>query len=186
MKEFLLELLQAAATALVPVCAGFLILFLRRKSAQIGAQTDSLIDKKLLAEVTDAVTTAVAYTSQTYVDALKSKGEFTVKAQREAAQKALTACLASLSPAAQAFIESAYGDLTKYLTTKIEAEVRAQKLSIGLPITAVQESTTDAASVAASTAAATAATIAQAAVQQLKSEPTVTYAPNIDVQKNDE
>ncbi len=90
------------------------------------------------------------------------------------------------TPHAKAFAENAYGDLTAYLANKIEAEVRKQKLSVGLPIAAVQESTTDAASVAASTAAATAATIAQAAVQQLTSEPAVTYAPNIDVQKNDE
>lgn len=39
----------------------------------------------------------------------------------------LEACLASISPAAQSFIEAAYGNIREYLTTRIEAEVRAQK-----------------------------------------------------------
>jgi len=125
MKEFLLELLQAMATAAVPVCAAFLIQFLRRKSKQLS----SLTDKELLAEITDAVATAVAFTSQTYVDALKKGGEFTKEAQAKAAQKAFKACCAALSAEAVAFIETHYGDFTKYLTTKIEAEVRAQKLA---------------------------------------------------------
>ncbi len=41
---------------------------------------------------------------------------------------ALAACLASLSQSAQDYIERTYGDVNSYLTTKIEAEVRAQKL----------------------------------------------------------
>jgi len=127
MKDFLFELLQAVATAAVPVCAAFLIQFLRRKSEQAKAQTNSDEAKKLLSEITDAVTTAVAFTSQTYVDTLKKSGEFTKAAQSNAAQKAFKACKAALSAEAVAFIETRYGDLTKYLTTKIEAEVKVQK-----------------------------------------------------------
>ena len=71
----------------------------------------------------------------------------------------------------------AYGDITEYLTTKIEAEVRKQKLeapiTLALP---VAESEADTTAIAASTAAATAATIAQTAVNQLKSEPTIPAA----------
>ena len=65
-----------------------------------------------------------------------------------------------LLPAAQAFIEAAYGDVRDYLVNKIEAEVRKQKVSIGTPVSAVLESTPDTTAVAATTAAATAATIA--------------------------
>lgn len=64
MKEFLFEPLQAVATAAVPVCAAFLVLFLRRKSTEVAARTDSLTTKELLAEVTEAVTTAVTYTKE--------------------------------------------------------------------------------------------------------------------------
>ncbi len=139
MKEFLFELLQAVATAAVPVCAAFLIRFLQRKSEQVKAQTDSDEAKKLLAEITDAVTTAVAFTSQTYVDALKKSGEFTKEAQSKAARKALEACESALSAKAIVFIETHYGDLTKYLTTKIEAEVKAQKSKEPLVLTGLQD-----------------------------------------------
>jgi len=127
MKEFLLELLQVLAMAAVPVCTAFLIQFLRRKSEQVKAQTSNAAAKELLTEITDAVTTAVAYVSQTYVDTLKKNGEFTKEAQANAAQRAFTICRASLSSEAIAFIEAHCGDLTRYLTMKIEAEVRAQK-----------------------------------------------------------
>lgn len=138
MKEFIIELLQAVAAAAVPVCAAFLVQFLRRKSEEIGAQVDSLTTKELLAEVTEAVTTAVTYTSQTYVDALKNAGKFDAEAQEEFAKKALTACLQSISPAAQRFIESAYDGIREYLTTRIEAKMRKQKgdaaLALSVPM----------------------------------------------------
>jgi len=131
MKEFLLELLRVLAMAAIPVCTAFLIQFLRRKSEQVKAQTSSTAAKELLTEITDAVTTAVAYVSQTYVDTLKKNGEFTKEAQSKAAQQAFSICRASLSSDAIAFIEARCGDLTRYLTMKIEAEVRAQKLETG-------------------------------------------------------
>ena len=53
---------------------------------------------------------------------------------------------------------------------KIEAEVRKQKLSTGIPITSVMESTTDTTTVAASTAAATAASVIQTAISQIDAE----------------
>ena len=53
---------------------------------------------------------------------------------------------APISPAAQAFIEQAYGDMTQYLTTKIEAEVRKQKLdtpiTLALPVAESETDTT--------------------------------------------
>ncbi len=66
-------------------------------------------------------------TNQTFVDALKDKGEFTETAWAEAAQKALDACRASLRPATLEFMQRTYKDVNKYLATRIEAEVRRQK-----------------------------------------------------------
>ena len=75
-----------------------------------------------------AAADAVSMVSQTYVDALKAAGNFGEEAQKEALSRALAACLASLSQSAQEYISTTYGDINAYLTTKIEAEVRAQKL----------------------------------------------------------
>lgn len=128
MKEMIMELLFAVITAAVPVLAGFVISYINKAKDKAVAQTDDTKTQGYIAEIARAISDAVAATSQTYVDALKQAGTFDEKAQKEAAKKALTACLASISPAAREFIESVYGDIVEYLTTKIEAEVRKQKL----------------------------------------------------------
>lgn len=127
MQEFLTVLLKAVITATVPVVATYGIKLIRQAAENIAAKTEDTKAKGYIAEIAQAITDAVATTSQTYVDALKQNGAFTAVAQAQAAKKALSACIASISPAAQSFIESTYGDLTEYLKNKIEAEVRRQK-----------------------------------------------------------
>lgn len=170
MQEFLTNLLMAVITAAVPVVATYLISMIKKAGENAAADTEDIKVQGYIKEIASAISDAVAATSQTYVDALKQAGKFTKEAQEEAAKKALTACLASISPAAQKFIEAAYGDITEYLTNKIEAEVRKQKISVGTPVAAVMESTTDTTAVAASTAAATAASYLQTAINQLDAE----------------
>lgn len=171
MKEMLLDLLLAVITAAVPVLTTYAVSYIKRAKEHAQANTDNLKAKGYIEEIASAITDAVAATSQTYVDALKQAGKFTAEAQAEAANKALTACLASISPAATSFIEEIYGDVKEYLTNKIEAEVRKQKneapATLALP---VMENAPDTAAIAASTAAATAATVAQVTINQLGTE----------------
>ena len=127
MQEFLKEIFLAVVTAAVPVLTAYIIVCIRKVGDNAAANTENVKAKTYITEAAEAIAAAVAATNQTYVDALKNAGKFDAEAQKEAAQKALAACLASISPAAQRFIESAYGDIKEYLTTKIEAEVRKQK-----------------------------------------------------------
>lgn len=127
MNELLSDLLIAVITAAVPVLTSFAVVFIRKAAANAAANTEDTKVQGYVTEIGIAVSDAVAATSQTYVDALKKNGEFTVEAQKQAAQMALAACIASLTPAAKGFIEQAYGDLSGYLANKIEAEVRSQK-----------------------------------------------------------
>lgn len=171
MQEFLFELLWAVATAAIPVCAAYLVQFLRRKSAQIGAQTDSLTTRKLLDEVTAAVTTAVTYVSQTYVDALKQSGKFTPENQKIALDLAVERAKKLLTAEARDFLSAAYGSLNDYLVSMAEAEVRRQKLEYPAAGTALESveavrESQDVTSVAAATAAATAAAVVQSAMPQ--------------------
>ena len=123
MNAFIIELLHAIATAAIPVCAAYLVQYLHRKSEQIIAQTDNMTIKAFLAEATDVVSTAVTYTSQTFVDALKKEGKFDKDKQQEALNKSLDKAISLAKKA----LEDIYGDLAAYLTSKIEAEVRSQK-----------------------------------------------------------
>ena len=83
MSDFLTQLLQAVITAAIPVCGAFLIQFLNRKSDQIAAETDSIELKALIAQVDDAVSKAVTYTTQTFVDSMKKNGVLTLKPRRK-------------------------------------------------------------------------------------------------------
>ena len=127
MQEFLKELFFAVITAAVPVLTAYIVVLVRKVGDNAAASTESTRAKRDITEATEAIAAAVAATNQTYVDALKNAGKFDGDAQKEAAEKALAACLTSISPAAQRFIEAAYGDIREYLTTRIEAEVRKQK-----------------------------------------------------------
>lgn len=127
MLEFLQNIFLAVVTAAVPMLTAYLIVFIRKAGDSAAANTESVKLKTYITEATEAIANAVAATNQTYVDSLKNAGKFDADAQREAAKKALEACLASISPAAQSFIEAAYGDIKEYLATRIEAEVRKQK-----------------------------------------------------------
>ena len=128
MNTFIIDLLQAIAAASIPVCATYLIQYLDQKSEQIIAQTDNMKIKAFLAEATDAVSTAVTYTSQTFVDALKKEGKFDKNRQQEALKQSLDKAISLLSEPAKKALADIYGDLEAYLTSKIEAEVRSQKI----------------------------------------------------------
>ena len=82
---------------------------------------------KYAQEIAQAVATAVTYVSQTYVDELKKSGTFTEENQRIAIEKALEVAKQQLTQQALDFISTAYGDITQYLTSLLEAEVRNQK-----------------------------------------------------------
>lgn len=171
MKEMLLELLYAVITVAIPIISAYAISAIKKTGENAAADTSYIKMQGYISEITDAVSNAVAATSQTYVDALKQAGTFDKRAQEEAAHRALVACCSSITPAATEFIESAYGDVKEYLMNKIEAEVRKQKNEspayISLP---AEECTSDTTAVAASTAAATAASYLQSALNQLDAE----------------
>ncbi len=73
MNEFLSTLLQAVIIAAVPICAGAAIKGVRATVQYLASKSESEIAKKYLMDVADAISTAVTYTSQTYVDALKAR-----------------------------------------------------------------------------------------------------------------
>lgn len=127
MNEAVFNLLMAVVTAAVTALSAFVAAFVKKKGEQAAAETNSTLLKDVIEEVTGIVSIAVSAVSQTYVDELKKAGSFDAEAQKQALAMALAACIKAISPATKAFIEETYGDLTEYLTTYIEAEVRKQK-----------------------------------------------------------
>ena len=130
MNVFLTTLLQAVLVAAVPVCAAFIGKGLKALANYLGVKSESATAKRFLEAVADAVSTAVTYTSQTYVDALKKSGEFTEENQREALKMAIAEAKSLLTAETKVFLEEYYGQLDDYLEGLIEAEVRNQKMGV--------------------------------------------------------
>lgn len=131
MIEFLTNLLQTVLIAAVPVCVAYLAKGLKALTGYLGQKAESDAARKYLDAAADAVATAVTYTSQVYVDKLKAQGAFTKENQQEALGLAIAQAKNLLTAEAVKYLEDAYGDLTEYLKSRIEAEVRNQKFGVG-------------------------------------------------------
>ena len=128
LQDFFTSLLLAVISAAVPVIAAFFVSYIKKAKENIAASTDDIKMQGYLEEIMNAISDAVAATSQTYVDALKKNNEFSEENQRAALQKSLEEAKKLLTAEAAAFLRRAYGDLDAYLIANIEAEVRTQKL----------------------------------------------------------
>lgn len=128
MNEFITTLLQAVIIAAVPVLFKCIGRGINTVGEYLASKTENEKVKVYLKEATTAISTAVAHTSQTYVDALKKNGTFSKENQEAALQKSLEEAKKLLTAEAAEFLRKAYGDLDTYLIANIEAEVRAQKL----------------------------------------------------------
>ena len=58
---------------------------------------------------------------------MKNQGKFDAEAQKTAFQMSFDAVMQILSEDAKIYLANIYGDLSAFITTKIEAEVKAQK-----------------------------------------------------------
>jgi ABC-type Na+ efflux pump permease subunit len=120
-------LLTIIAVVVLPLLAwgmASLVNFLKSKASEI--ENDKI--REAVLKAIDIVEQAVLYVMQTYVDALKRKGEFDIKAQEEAFQKAKEAACILITDEMKKTIEDGYGDFDAWLETRIEQTVRATKL----------------------------------------------------------
>lgn len=127
MKDLIFELLQAVIVVAVPIVTTYLCKFLATKKDEAKSKIENETAKGLIDSALDAVVTAVTYTNQTYVDALKRSGTFTVENQREAFQKAYDTAVQIMTQEAANYIDQVYGSISDWLTAQIEAQVKAQK-----------------------------------------------------------
>lgn len=105
----------------------FLVQFIRAKTNDLKSQTDSVTLQKYIEMLNTTITDCVLATNQTYVEALKGQNAFTKEAQIEAFQKTYNAVMDILTEDAKEYLNEALGDLSGYITNKIEAEVNQNK-----------------------------------------------------------
>lgn len=124
----LYQIFDLCIVPLMGILTMYLVQFIRMKSQEIADKTESDLADKYIQMLTDTITACVIATNQTYVDALKKQGKFDREAQKYAFDLTFNAVMAVLSDEAKHYLASVYGDLTAYITTRIEAEVNVSKL----------------------------------------------------------
>ena len=124
----LYQIFELCVIPLLGVLTMYLVQFIRKKSQEITDKTDSELADKYIRMLTDTITTCVIATNQTYVESLKKQGKFDAEAQKEAFKLTYNAVMAVLTDEAKHYLAAIYGDLTAYITTRIEAEVNVRKI----------------------------------------------------------
>jgi hypothetical protein len=121
------NVLITIAIALLPVVSAYLIALLKKKTADLEQKIMNDDLKGYVEIASDAVSTAVAAVTQTYVDGLKGTEGWTKEAQREAFDKAKSKALAIMGGSARSALEILYGDVNAWLEAKIEQAVKRTK-----------------------------------------------------------
>ena len=124
----LYQILEVCVIPLFGILTAYIVKYINAKSAEIQNQVDSNVADKYIAMLADTITACVMATNQTYVEALKKDNAFTKEAQAEAFNLTYNAVMAVLTEDAKRYLTAAYGDLTVYITNKIEAEVNVSKI----------------------------------------------------------
>lgn len=123
----LYEVLQVCIIPLLGVLTAYFVKWVNAKSVEIQNKVENDTADKYIAMLDDTICACVIATTQTYVDALKKENAFTKEAQQEAFNLTYNAVMAVLTDEAKKYLTNVYGDLTAYITNKIEAEVQLNK-----------------------------------------------------------
>ena len=123
----LYQLLEVCIIPLIGLLTAYVIKFINAKSVELQNKVENDTADKYIAMLDSTICACVIATTQTYVEALKKDNAFTKEAQQEAFNLTYNAVMAVLTDEAKKYLTSIYGDLTAYITNKIEAEVQINK-----------------------------------------------------------
>ena len=118
--NIILSAVSIAVTGLASWAVGLLISWMNKKIK------DQTLAKHLTA-VTQIVTDAVMNVFQSFVETLKNNGKFDEAAQKEAKERALDIIMKQLTPELKDYITNNFGDLTEWLSNKIESVIYGLK-----------------------------------------------------------
>lgn len=125
--HLLYDIFDLCIVPLMGVLVVYLVQYIKAKGNEISANVDSELASKYIVMLTTTIADCVVATNQTYVESLKKEGKFDKDAQAKAFQMTYDAVMDILTDDAKEYLANFYGDLTLYLTKRIEAEVVANK-----------------------------------------------------------
>lgn len=125
--NLLTDIFEVCIVPLLGVLTACVVKYIQVKSNEITVQSNNVMIDKYVAMLADTISACVLATNQTYVNSLKQQGKFDAEAQKIAFDMTLDAVLNILSDEATDYLTEAYGDLTAYITSQIEASVNKNK-----------------------------------------------------------
>ena len=125
--NLLYDIFDLCIVPLMGVLVVYLVQYIKTKGNEISTNVDSELASKYIVMLTTTIADCVVATNQTYVESLKKEGKFDKDAQAKAFQMTYDAVMDILTDDAKEYLANFYGDLTLYLTKRIEAEVVANK-----------------------------------------------------------
>lgn len=126
--SLLYQFLEICIIPLLGILTAYVVKYINIKSEELTNKAKNETADKYIKMLTETITDCVIATNQTYVEALKKKDAFTKEAQEEAFKKTYEAVMLVLTDDAKVYLTEVYGDLTAYITMKIEAEVNISKI----------------------------------------------------------
>ena len=125
--ELIAQIFEVCIIPLLGVLTAYAVKYINVKSAEIVNARQNETEKKYIQMLNDTITDCVIATTQTYVESLKKQGAFDLEAQKTAFTMTYKSVLSLLTDEAEAYLAEAVGDLSLYITQKIEAEVQINK-----------------------------------------------------------
>lgn len=112
---------------IIPLLAIYVKTLIQKKINEIDTKVKNDEIKKYLQLAEDALIKATNMTTETYVKALKEKGEFDLVSQQVAFEKSKQAFLHTISDATLEVLKVAYGDYETWIKITIESLVKDSK-----------------------------------------------------------
>lgn len=125
--KLLQQVFELCLFPIVGALAGYAVMLIRKKQAEIEASLKSDKAKKYVKMLSDTISECVIATNQTYVEALKEKNIFDADAQAQAFQLTFDAVKSIVSEDVVSYLSEFYGDVDALIKSKIEAEVNYNK-----------------------------------------------------------
>lgn len=120
-------ILTAVVTGLAGAIAGVIIYGIKKLGAWLASKTNDKTIQNIINGATSTVEMVVQEVYQTYVEGLKKDGAFDKDSQLSALNMAKDKVLEMLSTDVKDYIVKTYGDLEKWVVSKIESTIYTQK-----------------------------------------------------------
>ena len=128
--ELVAQIFEVCIIPLLGVLTAFFVKWVNAKTTEMATNSKNETEKKYINRLNKTISDCVIATTQTYVDSLKKQGAFDAEAQKVAFTMTYESVIKLLTSEATEYLNAAVGDLSLYITQKIEAEVNLNKTII--------------------------------------------------------